>query len=176
MQKADARRVRALVDEHWQRTARVLRHLGVREADLDDALQQVFIVAANRLADIQAGSERAFLARTAVNMAARVRRAHGRSRELAVEADAVDAAPGPDERIDRARALRWLDEILDAMDPTIRSVFVLYELEELTMAEIATALDLPPGTVASRLRRAREEFKDRARRLQLARTATGGAR
>jgi RNA polymerase sigma-70 factor (ECF subfamily) len=45
-------------------------------------------------------------------------------------------------------------------------VFVLYELEGLSMAEIAGLLELPPGTVASRLRRAREEFHAQARRLR----------
>jgi RNA polymerase sigma-70 factor (ECF subfamily) len=41
----------------------------------------------------------------------------------------------------------------------LRAVFVLYELEDFTMAEIARTLELPPGTVASRLRRARETFE-----------------
>jgi RNA polymerase sigma-70 factor (ECF subfamily) len=45
-------------------------------------------------------------------------------------------------------------------------VFALYELEELTMAEIASILDLPEGTVASRLRRAREEFRTIAKRFE----------
>ena len=41
----------------------------------------------------------------------------------------------------------------------LRAVFVLYELEQMTMAEIAESLALPPGTVASRLRRARSSFE-----------------
>ena len=43
--------------------------------------------------------------------------------------------------------------------------FVLYEIEELTMAEIASVLELPPGTVASRLRRARAAFSERVQRF-----------
>jgi hypothetical protein len=48
----------------------------------------------------------------------------------------------------------------------LRTVFVLFELEEMPTQEIATVLDLPTGTVASRLRRAREEFQKLVRRLQ----------
>ena len=46
------------------------------------------------------------------------------------------------------------------MDESLRAVFVLYELEEMTMAEISETLELPPGTVASRLRRARACFEE----------------
>jgi RNA polymerase sigma-70 factor, ECF subfamily len=66
-----------------------------------------------------------------------------------------DPDPGPDELVDRDRARAALDAILAAMPLELRAVFVLYELEQLTMAEIAALLELPPGTVASRLRRAR---------------------
>ncbi|MDX2091773.1 MAG: sigma-70 family RNA polymerase sigma factor [Kofleriaceae bacterium] len=67
----------------------------------------------------------------------------------------IDLAPSPAEVADRQRARAVLDRILDAMDDDLRAVFVLYELEELTMSEIANTLELTPGTVASRLRRAR---------------------
>jgi RNA polymerase sigma-70 factor, ECF subfamily len=55
-----------------------------------------------------------------------------------------------------------LDAVLATLPPELRQVFVLFELEELTMREIAAALRLPAGTVASRLRRAREMFKAEA--------------
>jgi RNA polymerase sigma-70 factor (ECF subfamily) len=58
------------------------------------------------------------------------------------------------------------------MPVELSAVFVLFELEGLTMAEIAPLLSLAPGTVASRLRRAREDFRDRARRVRDA-TAQG---
>jgi RNA polymerase sigma-70 factor, ECF subfamily len=59
-----------------------------------------------------------------------------------------------------------LDALLASLPLDLRTVFVLYELEELTMAEIARALDLPMGTVASRLRRARETFEELSRRVR----------
>jgi len=58
-----------------------------------------------------------------------------------------------------------LDRVLSDMDGDLRTVFVLYEFEELSMAEIADALSIPRGTVASRLRRARGDFRDRVRAL-----------
>ena len=59
-----------------------------------------------------------------------------------------------------------LDEVLQAMPIELRTVFVMSELEELTMAEIAEVESIPEGTVASRLRRARAEFSDQAKRLK----------
>jgi RNA polymerase sigma-70 factor (ECF subfamily) len=63
-----------------------------------------------------------------------------------------------DEELDRRRARRVLDQILDQLPSDLRSVFVMCDLEELSMAEAAASLDIPAGTVASRLKRAREAF------------------
>jgi RNA polymerase sigma-70 factor (ECF subfamily) len=57
----------------------------------------------------------------------------------------------------------------------LRTVFVLFEIEEITMAEIAALTGLPSGTVASRLRRAREEFRIQAARVRAKRDRAGGA-
>jgi RNA polymerase sigma-70 factor (ECF subfamily) len=79
--------------------------------------------------------------------------------------DPADPGPRADELLDRERARQLLDEALAGMTLEHRSVFVLFEIEELTMAEIAKLLTLPPGTVASRLRRAREEYDVAVNRL-----------
>jgi len=79
-------------------------------------------------------------------------------------------------RIDDRRARALLDALLASMPLDLRTVFVLYELEELTMAEIARALDLPAGTVASRLRRAREAFEELSRRVRRDLGRKGGLR
>jgi RNA polymerase sigma-70 factor (ECF subfamily) len=158
--------VAALFEAHFDATARVARNLGVGGADLDDVLQQVFLVAAARVHDLEPGKERAFLVQTTVRLAANLRRQLARRREVlgGDDLDPRDGAPTPEDLSDQRRALALLDRTLAAMDDDLRTVFVLYEIEEMTMAEIAGVLELPPGTVASRLRRAREDFQARLAR------------
>jgi RNA polymerase sigma-70 factor, ECF subfamily len=79
---------------------------------------------------------------------------------------AEDPAPSPEALADQARARATLDRVIGAMPLEVRAVFVSFELEGLTMAEIAEATDTPPGTVASRLRRGREIFSERVKKLQ----------
>lgn len=162
-----ALRVRALVTAHFAFVWRSLVRLGVPRSDAEDALQQVFLVASRKLDVIEAGREKAFLFATALRIASRARRTHERRREvLAPEPmEQLDPAAPVDELLDRARARAELEAILDDMPLELRAVFVLFELERITMAEIAGVLDLPPGTVASRLRRAREHFQAAVKRL-----------
>jgi RNA polymerase sigma-70 factor (ECF subfamily) len=158
----------ALVRRELAFVWRLLRRLGVPESEADDAAQQVFLVASRRLGDIVDGSERAFLFGTALNVSAKVRAARQRLPELDEElvAQQRDSTPGADDLLDRRRARELLDELLEHMSLELRVVFVLYEVEELTMAEIARVVGIPPGTVASRLRRARQDFADRVAALE----------
>jgi RNA polymerase sigma-70 factor, ECF subfamily len=171
-----ARQIDALVREEFGFVWRSLRRLGVGEAEADDCAQQVFLVAARRLADIEPGRERAFLFSTAMNVGAKAYRARQRRREVDDEEleQRRDSVPGVEELIDRRRARELLDEILAALHFDLRVVFVLYELEELTMSEIAAALELAPGTVASRLRRARAEIETRVHRIEARTKLRGG--
>src|SRR5688500_5784130 len=70
----DPERLRSLLDQHFREVWRVLRRLGVPLTTVDDAAQQVFIVASRKLAQVRPGSERAFLTSTAVRVAANARR------------------------------------------------------------------------------------------------------
>ena len=156
--------LRANFDAMW----RLLRRLGVSEGDLDDAVQEVVVVLARKLDEIESGSERAFTLSTAYRVASTWRRARRRRPEM-VDVDAqgiVDPTASSDELLDRQRARALLDRVLDGLPLDLRAVFVLYELERLTMAEIAQALELPPGTVASRLRRARAAFESKVQELE----------
>ncbi len=165
---SDRRRLALLVDRHLDVAGRIIRNLGAPADELEDLLQQAFSIVAARLGDIVPGKERSFLIETAVRLAANARRRRARSREVTIGElpEVPDIAPSPEDLSDRSRALGLLDRILDQMDDGLRSVFVLFEIEEMTMAEIAGVLELPAGTVASRLRRAREEFTDRAHRAR----------
>lgn len=158
----------ALVEAHADFVWRSLRRLGVPEAVVDDETQRVFMIAQSKLPHIAPGRERAFLFGVAMNVAAHARRTVARRREVNEEqlVGLVDPRPLPDAELDERRARALLDEVLDTMSIELRTVFVLFELEELSMAEIADVLEIPPGTVASRLRRAREEFQKVAQRVR----------
>jgi RNA polymerase sigma-70 factor (ECF subfamily) len=164
-----AARFRRMVDGEHALVWRFLRGLGVPASAADDAAQHVFLVAAQRLGDIAPGSERAFLLSTARGVAANARRAQTRSREVLddqVLADHTDHRADPEQAAASKQARKLLDSFLDELAEDVRTVFVLFELEGMTMAAIADTLELPPGTVASRLRRAREEFHAAAKRFQ----------
>jgi RNA polymerase sigma-70 factor (ECF subfamily) len=173
---ARAARLEAMAAECFQFIWRSLRRLGVPAEAVDDAAQQVFVVAATKIDAIEPGRERAYLYMTAVRVAADARKAAARRREIALpEAlDArADALPGPEQALSDERDRALLDAVLDALPIDLRTVFTLFELEDMTTAEIAALLELPAGTVASRLRRAREEFQATARRLTARAHTTG---
>lgn len=165
---AGADRLRALFDRELPFVWRSLRRLGVPPAATDDAAQEVFLVASRRLADIEAGRERSFLFATALRIAANARRTYARrdARHDDTLDRVIDPTPGPEALADRARARAVLDRVLAVLELDLRAVFVLHELEEMSMAEIAETLEIPPGTVASRLRRAREAFRAEVTRIQ----------
>jgi RNA polymerase sigma-70 factor (ECF subfamily) len=168
-ERARARRLHSMAVDNFQFIWRSLRRLGVPPEIADDAAQRVFEIASRRLAEIEEGHERAFLFKTAILVATEARRAAARSRDSAGdEAIATIADPGPDpeEATDRKRKRLLLDAALDQMTMDLRTVFVLFELEELATAEIAALLEIPMGTVGSRLRRAREQFQEQAKRIR----------
>jgi RNA polymerase sigma-70 factor, ECF subfamily len=162
-------RATALVRENLQFIWRILRRLGLSPSDADDATQRVFFTAVQRIDQIQPGCERAFLYRTAARIASKLRAAGaGRFEPNGMEALSAlpDSAPTPEDLSDRRNARALLDEVLLGMPTELHTVFVLFEIESLTVSEIAETLDIPRGTAASRLRRARADFDQRVLRLE----------
>jgi RNA polymerase sigma-70 factor (ECF subfamily) len=158
--RKDDARLRELLAEHFSFVWRSLRRFGLSEDRADDAAQQVFLVLSRRLDDVSPGSERAFLLRTAMHVASDVRRSAGFRREVS-DPDPAGELPSTletDGLVEQRRARELLDRALDAIEFDLRTVFVLYEVEEMTVGEIADLLAIPYGTVGSRLRRAREKF------------------
>lgn len=156
-------RLHLMVERHIDFVARVLRNAGVPDGQIDDDVQRTFITIARRLDDIRPGAEKSFLLQTALRVAAHARRTLARRREIAAEEfpTLVEEFATPEKLTDQKRMRQLLDRLLDEMAPTLRTVFVLYEFEEMSMPEIAMELKIPQGTVASRLRRARIEFRER---------------
>jgi RNA polymerase sigma-70 factor (ECF subfamily) len=162
--------LRDMAKVYFANVWRFLRSLGVPQHALDDAVQEVFLVAARKLADIQPGSEKSFLFGAAVHVARELRRKHGRE-ELAADPDDESLEPAqlstPEDSLGQKQERDLLMSLLAGLPDELRTVFVLYEIEGQTMSEIAELLGVPAGTVASRLRRGREQFEARLQRHQM---------
>lgn len=171
-------RFRRIVDAHYDFLWRTLRYLGVPDGTNEDAIQQVLCIVARRLDDIAPGTEMSFLFSTAMRVASEGRRFE--RRHPAIPVDDVDRfvgpSPTPEELVDTRRAQETLRQIVQAMPVELRVVFILCEIEELTLAEAAECVGVPAGTVSSRLRRAREKFKWLVRRRVAFPAATKGDR
>ena len=148
-----------------------LQRLGIHVADLEDALQDVFVVVHRRLGSFDGSSRLStWLFGICLRVASQYRRKAHRRRERGVvdlermasegEGDAPDAAMLAHE------AERRLEQVLDALEPGRRVVFVMFEVESVGCAEIAEQLGLPLGTVYSRLSAARADFAKAALKLR----------
>lgn len=155
-----ARSFQALYNQHFDFVWRSLRRLGVREASVEDAVQDTFIVVHRRLGDLRAdASAKAFLFAVALRVAHDYRRSMQRkSAESLNEELSTSNDVGPFERTAKAEATRVLERFLDSLDDNKRAVFISAELEGMTAPEISEALTVPLNTVYSRLRGAREHF------------------
>lgn len=149
---------------HLEMLWRFVRRMGFAESAAEDVAQEAFVIAASRLDAIFPGKERSYLVSIAIHLVRRERTRNGRHEELDLEPPAP-ARERPDIRLEEERGRRVLDLALAALSDDLRVVFVLHEIEEETMADIAQILGVPPGTVASRLKRAREEWKKATERL-----------
>jgi len=151
-----------LLTQHFRMVWRALRRLGVAVHAVDDAAQEVFLIASRKLDSIEAGQEKRFLYGVALRVAANARRARAARPEAPfgelIEETAA-STPSPEALLDRKRARQLLDEVLERLPDELRTAFVLFELEGCSGPEVAELCDIPLGTAASRLRRAREAFQ-----------------
>jgi RNA polymerase sigma-70 factor (ECF subfamily) len=147
-----------------------LHRLGVRSADLEDALQEVLVVVHRRLGSYDRQSRiTTWLFGICLRVAAaQRRRASTRREELGSDARArrePSDAPSPEDIALENDARRRLDAVLDAMDPEKRAIFVMFEIESIACSDIADMLGVPIGTVHSRLYAARKDFEKSVARL-----------
>jgi RNA polymerase sigma-70 factor (ECF subfamily) len=171
--------MRASVLAHHTFVWRCLRRLGVPDAGADDAAQQVFLVLSARLHEVSPESEKKFLFGTAVRVAANVRRVRARVREEVWKDEPPEVASDeldPEQSLSAARQRAILEEVLAALPIEIRTVFVLTEFEHMSASEVAALVDVPLGTVASRLRRALTLVEQQIRRVQARLVAPSRAR
>lgn len=158
-------------DEHSGFVWRTLGHLGVDEASVDDALQDVFVTAFRRAGDFEGrSSERTWLFGIARRVAFRYRRAAQTRQRHVVTVSGTDVTrvQGAVEPHRRADARQSINALVGALDRDKRTVFVLCELEGMTAAEVAEVLSLPLGTVHSRRRAAWQRLSAAAERERVA--------
>jgi RNA polymerase sigma-70 factor (ECF subfamily) len=160
-------RITRIVNENIDFVSRVLLNLGVPAANIDDAVQQTFLVINQRLDDIVPAAEKSFLFTAARNVAWHARRSLALRRIEPLGKRELSHDESPERALTQKRARENLERILDLLPTEQRIVFILFEFEEFSGPEIAQMLGIPGGTVASRLRRARVVFRDEVRRLEL---------
>lgn len=154
-----------IYDQYFDFVWANLRRLGIPASHLDDAVQELFIVVHRRLGEFAGRSSlKTWLAGIAWRIASEYRRHESRKGGGEPLPDTL-VAPGRDPlgAAVHAEALRHLDALLDELDEDKRVVFVLAELEQMSVPEIAQALDVNLNTVYSRLRAARMTFNEMLR-------------
>ena len=152
--------VRRLVDEYSAQVWRTLRYFGVASADLHDACQDVFLVIYRKLDGFEhRSSMRTWVYGICARVASSYRRTqHRRHEDIVAEPPELPVLPTQLNDVEEQRVRERLLSILDRLDPEKREVFVLFEVEERPMAEIANTLACPLRTVYSRLEAARKQI------------------
>jgi RNA polymerase sigma-70 factor (ECF subfamily) len=152
----------ALFRAHAPFVAAFLQRLGTPKAEVDDLVQEVFVVAHRKGGYVPgAGKPRTWLAAIALRVSRAGHRSRGRRRE-GVDEQALDAAVStvrdPAEALEVRNSLQRVQQALDSLDLEHRAAFVLYEIEGEPCETIASSFGVPVGTIYSRLHHARRRF------------------
>jgi len=160
------------VDSIWRAHGsfvwRVLHHLGVKPADVEDATQEVFVVVHRRLHEYREEDKlRAWLYAICVRVARDHRRRLFRRRERVTDVP-PERVVGPVQAtaVENQEALQLAEKLLAALPDKQREVFLLYEVEQMSMSEVALAVDCPLPTAYARLRKARERVLEHVQRAE----------
>jgi RNA polymerase sigma-70 factor (ECF subfamily) len=157
----------------------VVCRMGVSRSDADDVVQEVFVIVHRRLDGFEGRAHmKTWVFKIAVHVVQHYFRTHARKPGDRASAKGTEIhslierqESGPAAEVERLERLRTLDRLLDQLDESKRAVFVLAEIEQLTLSEIAEIVESNSNTVASRLRAARQAFEKalsrfRARELE----------
>ncbi|MBX3186583.1 MAG: sigma-70 family RNA polymerase sigma factor [Labilithrix sp.] len=152
-------------DQYFAFVWRTARRLGVAHDALDDIVQETFLVVHRRLAEPRTGALRPWIYGIVLHTVRNHRRSVRRKQPHTLQApgpdpDALpDGVDGPERSAQKAEAAQVLRIILEELDDEKREVFVLVELEQLSVPEVAEVLAVKLNTVYSRLRLARAQFE-----------------
>jgi RNA polymerase sigma-70 factor (ECF subfamily) len=161
----------AIFDEHFDYVWATLRRLGVREADREDLVHEVFLKVHSRLADYDDTRPlRPWLFGFAYRVAADHHRlARHRVEVLGGPSEAAADSPPADDRVAALEQRELILAALQALDLDRRAVLVMHDVDDIPVPQIADALDIPLNTAYSRLRLAREQLAHAVTRLRITR-------
>jgi RNA polymerase sigma-70 factor (ECF subfamily) len=152
---------RRIFDSQAPAVSRTLRYLGVPEADLMDAAQEVFLVVNRRFGEFEGRSTLStWIRQICLRVAFTYRRRRGRRRED-VLADPPESVVDADQQagLERREQRALLNRLLDSLDDDQRAVVVLYEIELLPMREVAETVGCPLQTAYSRRKAGLERLR-----------------
>jgi RNA polymerase sigma-70 factor (ECF subfamily) len=157
----------ALFREHLAYVLQALRRLGVRERDLEDVTHDVFLAVYRKLEQYDTRRPlRPWLFGFAFRFASDYRELARHRLEIVAETQATDERPSALDRALQNEALEVARQALASLELGRRAVFILHELDDCAMPEVATALGIPLNTAYSRLRLARADVAATVRRLR----------
>lgn len=166
----DVPQFEAIYQQYFDFVWSSVRRLGVGGDSMDDVVQEVFIVVNSRLHTVQhPESLRSWIYGIVRRTVSGHRRTHRAkvARELVVANAGSRPAPTPLDLTEQAGELKLLNKLLAGMDEGKREIFLLVELDEMSVPEVAEALEIPLNTAYSRLRAARQAFEDALARHSL---------
>ncbi|MGE0399314.1 MAG: RNA polymerase sigma factor [Kofleriaceae bacterium] len=139
-----------------------LRRLGVPAADLEDVAHEVFLVVHRKLGDYdRARPLKPWLFGIAYRVASEHRRKNARRAAQELEDElAASESSSPERQTVKRQAIALAQRALDGLDEEARAVFVLAELDDVAVTDVAEALSIPVNTAYTRLRRARQAIKN----------------
>ena len=160
--------ISALYAEHGELVWKCLAHLGVREADLEDLLQEAFLVVYQQNVSFENdAATRGYLRSICRKLAANYRKRA--FRRLETDDSRLGAEPsaerGPEQAALESEASAQLEVVLGKMSDEKRAAFIMFEIDLLPAEEIARHLGIPVGTVYSRIHSARADFEYLAKKL-----------
>jgi RNA polymerase sigma-70 factor (ECF subfamily) len=157
-----------LFARHGGFVRRFVHRLGVFQQDLDDVVQEVFLIAHRQGGYLPLGARpTTWLAEIALRVTLALRRSQRKRQGEPLLETVAAPGPTPHDALATSQSLLRVQRALDALDLGHRAIFVLFELEDESCESIAKALDVPIGTVHSRLHHARRAFRKAYDRQEL---------
>ncbi|MBU52408.1 MAG: RNA polymerase subunit sigma [Deltaproteobacteria bacterium] len=175
----------ALIEAHQDVVFRVAYRVLGSQDDAEEATQEAFLRAWKKLSRFRFQSTfKTWVCQIAMNTSIDLLRKRKRERFFKPQREDKEretwlsqfpsSEPGPEQQLATQQELKRIQEVLDAMKPKHRVVFCLREIDGLSYEEIAETLGIAPGTVESRLHRARKDFQHRLNKLASKAGSHGG--